>query len=800
MNILASFDWLKDYVSLKETPEQVAARVSLSGPGIEKLYPQGVDLQGIVVGFVKEVGAHPQADKLKIAKVDIGEKKLANIVCGGSNLMEGQWVAVAKVGSKVRWHGEGELIELAPAEIRGVASEGMICAANEIGLFDAFPHAEREILDLGARIQGFKAKAGTPIASVLGLEGDVVMDVEVTTNRPDLLGMVGLAREVATILKQPFTYKASSKIKAGKATLNVKVQDKKRCLRYTAVRIDGIQNHESPWWLKKRLLSAGMRPINIVVDITNFVMLELGQPMHAFDADKLEGGQIVVRVAKAGETMKALDGKEYTFGENQLVIADASKPVAVAGVMGGEETAVTSATSSIVFECAAFDGVSVRRTARALNLYSDAQRLFEKGLSTEALPAALARAVELCNSMCGGTVATKVVDMAAGAYKPLRYMITTKEINALIGVEMKEKEMKDILERLGFKVKLSGGKFTVETPWWRDHDIEDARDLVEEIARMRGYADLPAVMPLGISQYRIDPSLVWEDRVRTTMKGAGFTEVYTYSFVSKKLLENTGYSSRDLVKISNPLSDDFEFMRTSLMPCLAQAVVENQERFRQQRIFEVSRVYFPTQEKGQLPKEELEVGLAVLGGDDAWKQAKGAVEWLLRECGIAGIEWREPQADAFWHPTRSMQAFVGDYLLATVGEIHPEVAARLKIEGRLAMASLPMRELVELGKTTNAYQGIPQFPESKRDIAVVVKDAVRVDALVKAMRSASHLVRSVEWFDTYRGEHVEAGSKSVAFHLVFGLADRTLTTDEVDQAMMEVQTKLSNEFQAKFRA
>jgi phenylalanyl-tRNA synthetase beta chain len=400
MNILASFDWLKEYLALKETPEQFAARVSLSGPGVERLYPQGQELEGIVLGLVREVNPHPNADKLRVAKVDAGSA--LSIVCGGSNLAVGQWVAVAKVGAKVKWHGEGELVELKPTEIRGVASEGMICAANEIGLFDAFPHAEREILVLNDALELNALKAGSPLADVLGLAGDVVMDIEVTTNRPDAAGMVGLAREAAAILKRPFTWKPAAKIPASKAKFAVTVADKKLCPRYLAVKLGGIKVGPSPWWLKRRLLSAGLRPVNNVVDITNFVMLELGHPIHAFDAEKLAGEAIEVRRARAGESMAALDGKTYTFDDSTLVIADAEKPVAVAGIMGGEHSGVTGATTSLVFEAATFDPVSVRRSARKLNLYSDAQLRFEKGLSTEAPALALVRAVELCLELAGG--------------------------------------------------------------------------------------------------------------------------------------------------------------------------------------------------------------------------------------------------------------------------------------------------------------------------------------------------------------------------------------------------------------
>jgi phenylalanyl-tRNA synthetase beta chain len=802
MNILASFDWLKEYLALKETPEQFAARVSLSGPGVERLYPQGQELEGIVLGLVREVNPHPNADKLRVAKVDAGSA--LSIVCGGSNLAVGQWVAVAKVGAKVKWHGEGELVELKPTEIRGVASEGMICAANEIGLFDAFPHAEREILVLNDALELNALKAGSPLADVLGLAGDVVMDIEVTTNRPDAAGMVGLAREAAAILKRPFTWKPAAKIPASKAKFAVTVADKKLCPRYLAVKLGGIKVGPSPWWLKRRLLSAGLRPVNNVVDITNFVMLELGHPIHAFDAEKLAGEAIEVRRARAGESMAALDGKTYTFDDSTLVIADAEKPVAVAGIMGGEHSGVTGATTSLVFEAATFDPVSVRRSARKLNLYSDAQLRFEKGLSTEAPALALVRAVELCLELAGGVVASAVVDVSAGKYKPQQFSVETAEVNALIGVDLPVKEMKDTLSRLGFKVGGTSKKITAVVPWWRDHDIESGRDLVEEMARVYGYANIPAIVPVGVATQPVDAELVWEDRVRTLAKGAGYTETYSYSFVSKELLEKAGYSAAHALRIQNPLSTDFEFMRPSLLPSLIQTVVENQERFRAQQLFEVAHVYVhPTDAAPSawktLPVEALHLGAARLGGEQAWREAKGFVEHLLAELGIQGVTWTALKDETFWHPGRSVQAFQGEHLLATVGELHPSIAEAFKLEGRLALVSMPLAEVFGHATATKAYVPLPVFPEAKRDLAVVVDRGVEASNLIREMREANPLVKQVEWFDTYIGKGLADGKKSVAFHLVFATPERTLSSEEVDAAMERIEQILKQRVGAEVR-
>ncbi|HVM90300.1 MAG TPA: phenylalanine--tRNA ligase subunit beta [Verrucomicrobiae bacterium] len=796
MNLLTSYDWLNEYVDLGGmTPEDFAARVSLSGPGVERLHPQGKEWNKVVLGHVLEVKPHPNADKLRLAITDIGNKK-ATIVCGGSNLAADQWVAVALEGAMVRWHGEGDLIELQPAEIRGVKSEGMICAANEIGLYDAFPHGEREILDIGIALPGLKLKPGTPLADVLGLSGDTVMDIEVTTNRVDSFSMVGMAREAAAILNKKLTWIPTKLPKPGKAKLHASVQDKKLCPRYMAVKINGVKVGPSPWWLKRRLMSAGLRPINNLVDITNFVMLELGQPMHAFDGAKLEGAKIVVRKAKQGERMAALDGKTYDLKEGMLVIADATRPQAVAGVMGSETSAVSGDTEVVIFEAATFDEISVRRTARALNLYSDSQLRFEKGLSTEAPEQALARAIELCLELCGGEVTSEIFDSRTAKYNPAQFSITFAKINELIGVAIKPKEAVDTLKRLGFAVKADAKKLTATVPWWRDHDIEDGRDLVEEIARVYGYANVPAVFPAGISPIPPSRELRLEEKVRGIARAAGYTETMTYSFTSAAMQEKAGYDPSVMLRIANPLTGDFEFMRTSLLPSLLSVVEENRERERTQKLFELQRVYYP--QKGKLPLEQTELGVAVLG-DRAWREAKGLVEAVIDGLGIDGVTWKRPEDDSFWHPGRSVQAWHEGVLLATVGELHPNLAQGYGFEHRIALADMPLMDVFPVARETHRYVPLPVYPQPMRDLALVVNRDVEAQDLMRVLRDADPLVRNVEWFDTYEGKGIEHGKKSLAFHVTLG-ADKTLSTEEVDAAMETLRAKAQRDFKASVRA
>jgi phenylalanyl-tRNA synthetase beta chain len=622
------------------------------------------------------------------------------------------------------------------------------------------------------------------------------MDIEVTTNRVDAFSMIGMAREAAAILNKKLTWVPTKLPKSGSKKLNVTVQDKKLCPRYMAVKIDGVKVGESPWWMKRRLLSAGLRPINTLVDITNFVLLELGQPMHAFDAERLSGEKIVVRKAKAGEKIAALDGKTYDLKDGMLVIADAEQPQAVAGVMGSETSAVSGGTTSVIFEAASFDEVAVRKTARALNLYSDSQLRFEKGLSVQAPTDALARAIELCLELCGGTVSSAICDLRATKYKPASFSITFAKINELIGVPIKPRECVDTLQRLGFVIRNSKFEIRATVPWWRDHDIEDGRDLVEEIARVYGYGNLPAVFPIGISNVAPLRDLRIEERIRNVAKAAGFTETMTYSFTSADVQTKAGYDPSMMLRLANPLIVEFEFMRTSLLPSLLQVIEQNQDRYRSQKLFELQRVYYP--KKNMLPDEQAELGVAILGGDEAWRQAKGLVEGILRELAIDEVSWKRLDDDPFWHPGRSVQAFHDGRLLGTVGELHPTLAQGFKFEGRVAMVDLPLIEIFKTARESHIYEPIAVYPQPMRDLALVVERSVEAQDVIHVLRDADELVRNVEWFDTYTGKGMEAGKKSLAFHLTLG-GERTLESEEVDAALERITLKALEKFKASVR-
>lgn len=798
MNILASYNWMKEYVKTNASPEDFARRITVAGMGVERLNRLGEQLEGVIVATIVELRQHPNADRLRLVIVDAG-KELIEVVCGGSNLSVGMKVAFAPIGTKVRWHGEGELVTLAPAEIRGVKSFGMICASTEIGLGDWFPSGEKEIMD----VSHLKVKNGTGLREALHLH-DVIFDTEVTTNRPDALSIVGLAREASAILGVPFLWKEPKMVKGKKTKglpLSVVVKDAALCPRYQAVVMQNVTVSESPWWMKQRLLSAGVRPISNIVDITNYVMLETGQPMHVFDYDKLHGNGIVVRKAIAGEKILALDGKDYELTTNTLIIADKQKPIAIAGIIGGEESSATAETKRIVFESATFDSVSVRRSGRHLNISTDASMRFEKGLSTQGTSGALARAVQLAEELVGATLASSPIDTMRGAYKPKKYSFDPAKAAELIGVDVATKEMVRILTALGFRLLKTGKKYSVIVPWWRDHDIEDSRDLTEEIARIVGYHTLPSVLPPGVPPLRVvSAELRLEDSLKTLLSGIGGTELYTNSFVPEDMLSWVSIPDVFPIRLANPLSADFSVMRTSLIPSVLAAVRDNQVERPENMYFEVSRVYLG-HEDHSLPEEPLHMIVACVGNSETGEQyyrAKGVFAHLQDALHLkCSMQKPESLDTKVWHPGRSVEIVCVDGC-GMIGEIHPELLAKIGIDRRVALVLIPVSAMVSAIQQTG-YVAPPVFPVVKRDIALLVDVKKTFDEIATTLRASSLLLTSVSLFDLYQGKGVPAGKKSMAFHLVFSAVDRTLSTEEVDTAFAALVKKAESTLGAEVR-
>lgn len=805
MNLLVSHQWLKEFVASDLPAEEFARRVSLCGPAIERMHAAGHGLEGIVVGRISEIRPHPNADKLRVTLVDVG-KELLEIVCGGSNLAIGQAVAVATIGSQVRWHGEGEPIVLAEAEIRGVKSFGMIAAANELGLGEVFPHAEREILDLGFLE---KTEPGTPLADALGLH-DMIFDIEVTTNRPDALSTVGMAREAATILGVPFEHKqlaartAPLKAPAKDALpLDIAVEATDQCSRYQAVVVHGVQVGPSPWWIRRRLAQAGIRSVSNVVDITNYVMLELGHPLHAFNYHALEQSRIVVRRAKPGEQLLGLDEVEYAFTGGELIIADAKKPVAIAGIMGGAASGITPDTTTVVLEAAAFDPVTVRRTARGLHVQSESSLRFEKGLSAEATTGALARATRLLVEVCGAKIASQVRDERSTTAPAKRYPFRPAKAAELIGVAIPAAKQITILKSLGFGVTGRGAMLEATVPWWREHDIESERDLTEEVARIWGYHNLPSELPPGLPPLKPeDPHFAVEDRLRDVLKGVGCTEIMSYSMISEDLLRASYMHDTPAVALQNPLTQELALLRTDLLPSMLKVISENHDGQSAGALFEVANVYLPREDA--LPTESARCLIAVYGPaaqGESFFRVKGMVEHLLGE-SVSGWEFdASAQASAYpkaSHPGRRIAVRAGDESLGYVAEIHPDVLRGFGINTRVAVASLNIEQMVRVPRQMR-YTPPPPFPAVKRDVAFFVDRRVTHAQLLSVMNRAHPLVADVVLFDVFMGKDVPADKKSVAYHVQYRSADHTLTSDEAEAAHQALVDSLEKKFKAEVR-
>ncbi len=799
MNFLLSYKWMKEYLNTDLSAEAFAKKTTAAGNSIERMDKLHEKFDKMVVGFVKEVKKHPQADKLRIARVDIG-KETVEIVCGGVNLMEGMRVVVGLPGARVRWHGQGDPVELSKTKIRGIESHGMICAADEIG-FEKLATGEQNIWDM---TNVTDAKPGTPILEALDLD-DVIFDIEVTSNRPDCQSIIGQAREGAAVLGMDFLppgQRTVASVPSGKKSmpLTIEVKESALCPKYCAILLDHVNVGPSPWWLQKRLLLAGHRPINNIVDITNYVLHEYGQPLHAFDADQLDGQKIVVRRAKNKEKFLALDGKEYELSSERLVIADAHKVVALAGVMGGEKSATTPGTTRVLIESATFDPVSVRRTARALNVFSDSQRLFEKGLSTQATTPALERAVELILQVVGGSIASDLMEIEAKPYEPVVLSFDPVAANRLMGMELAPHEMVEILQRLGFQTE-EKNDLRVTVPYWRDHDIETRVDFVEEIARIYGYENFPSILPTGLLPTgRSVPALEWTRRAKRLLCGMGLSEMYSQSFVSQKQLECYALSPKQSVKLRNPLSFDLEFMRPSLVPSMLTSIEQNQSRFPSGHLFEIAPVYLL--KKQDLPEQPLRLVLAVYGKDgrESFLRAKGFLDRFVRVTGVGGMLLKRGTNEALWHAGSSASIQKEKQTIGVIGQISDTVSRAFGLDGQTVLVEFDFEALVSFFRASKSYTPLSPFPFVKRDLAFVLDERVEYETVVAVLEKMSALLQSVELFDIYRGKGVEEGKKSLALHFFFRSDERTLEAKEVDLELEKMRNVLENKFHAMMRS
>ena len=812
--MLISFNWLSQYLQLPGgvTPEQVAEKLKLSTVEVEKVERLGANLEKIVIGKVLKMEKHPNADKLLVCEVDIGQEKL-QVVCGGSNVREEMLVALAKIGAKVRWHGEEELVELKSVAIRGVESQGMICASTEIGLCKMFPlKEEKEILDLSGR----RLKIGAPLADALNLDDAILeIDNKSLSHRPDLWGHYGIAREVGALFKTKLKGYSVGKFKKGNDfDLRVKVAESKLCPRYMAVGIDGVTVGESPSWLKQWLLAVGLRPINNIVDITNYVMLDLGQPMHAFDAANLSSRQIIVRLAKDKEEFVTLDGENCKLDSSMLVIADEKQAVALAGVMGGEASGVSINTKTIIFESANFDAVSIRQTSMKLGLRTESSARFEKGLDPSLCELALAKAVELVLEICpDAKVVSNVVDEARWHLNRGIIELSMEFLQKKLGVDIKQKEVEEILKNLGFGLKAKKNILNVTVPSWRSgKDIVMAEDLVEEIARIYGFFNIPSQLPI----FPIAPPE--ENKLRnlerrtaeTLVKELGYTEVYNYSFVSTEQVKNLGDDLSKYIELDNPLSKEKPFLRRHLLPNLLENIKKNLESYDELKIFEIGKVFAAgetgvraeTNSDELLPRQDtwLETVFVNKKDNTPFWQARRVAETIFKSLNL---EWQIASLDkvCVWeHPTRLAILSHNGKVVGVIHELNPLTANAFGIESRIGVLKINLSKLAEVMKEKiDVYKKVSVYPEMTRDVAFLVKKEISHVEIIKTLSHVDQLLKKVELFDVYAGDKLGIGKKSMAYHLIYCHQDRTLTTEEVNKAHDKVKTILKSKFGAEVR-
>ena len=789
-----SREWLGEYTTIGAPDKEYCDAMTMSGSKVEGWEVTGSEISRVVVGRVISMERHTNSDHMWVCKIDVGGERELQIVTGAQNVNIGDLVPVALDGSTLPG---GK--EIRTGKLRGELSEGMLCSLGELGLEQRdFPYA----IEDGIFILEEDCVPGDDIREVCGLN-DSVVEFEITNNRPDCLSVRGLARESACTFHTPLTF-AEPTVTAGHGDihekLSVEIKDAELCPRYTARMVKNIKIAPSPKWMRRRLRASGVRPINNIVDITNYVMLEYGQPMHAFDYACLHDGKIIVRRAEEGESLRTLDGNDHALTPGMLVIADPEGPVALAGVMGGANSEITDETTTIVFESANFLGHSIRKTAIALGMRTDASGRFEKGLDLFATVPAVDRACELVEMLGAGEVFDGTIDVLAKEPETTFIELDDKRINALLGTDIPREFMADTLTSLGFE--LNGNTLTV--PSWRG-DCTMLADIAEECARFWGYDKIEATDIRGAAtQGGYSEKTLFVRKLGTACRAMGYTEVVTYSFVSPSSLDKIKVPAdsplRDNYRILNPLGEDTSVMRTTALPSMLGVLSTNLNRRNMEaKLYEMATVY-KKQPGKMLADERTVLTLGAYGGNVDFFALKGAVEALLCAARTPDVRFTADTETAAFHPGRCAAVWSGDTRLGTLGQIHPDVCAAYGLDGATYCAEIDVVLLHDLEGAEPVYTPLPRFPAITRDIAVVCDASVPVGELTECIRKAEkNVLRGVKLFDVYTGVGIPEGKKSVAFSLTLRSDDGTLTDDHAEEAVRAVLDALRENFGAVIR-
>ena len=788
--------WLADYVDLDVEDREFAEAITISGSKVESYKQEGEELKNIVVGHLLSLKKHENADKLWVCQVDVGGDAPLQIVTAAQNLTEGDYIPVALHNSVVAGG-----TKITKGKMRGEVSEGMMCSVAELGVtVHDFPYAiEDGIFILG---DDCEKVPGLDIREAIGLN-DTVTEFEITSNRPDCMCVIGLAREAAATFNVPLKLH-TPEVKAGEGDVNellkVDIEASDKCYRYAGAVVKNVRVAPSPRWMRERLRACGVRPINNIVDITNYVMLEYGQPMHAFDLRFLEGNHVVVRNAKDGESITTLDGIERPLDDTMLVIADEKKPVAVAGVMGGEYSGIMDDTNTIVFESACFNGPSVRRTAKKLGMRTESSARYEKQLNPDDCDLCLKRALELVQLFDAGDVVNGIIDVYPTPKEVVTLPFDPDWVNRFIGIDCPADEQKAILEKIGFQVEDG----VITAPSFRI-DIESQADISEEIARFYGYNNIPNTQLRGTADASLTDRQKFDRLVQNTLLSSGLSETQTFSFISPKTYDKLCLPEdselRNNIVISNPLGEDTSVMRRTALGSMMEVLSRNyNNRNPKAYLYEVATVYVPHDTLDELPDENQEIVIGMYGQDADYFKVKGILENLLDTVGIQDYDVVPVTDHPSFHPGRTAAIEVEGKQLALLGEVHPNVRSNYEVKARCYAALIDMEMLEECADLVRLYKQLPKYPVTTRDLAFVVDKITPVLVLEKAIkRAAGKILESIELFDVYAGEQIGKGKKSVAFNLIFRAEDRTLTDDECNSAVqkaIEAAEKLGAELRS----
>lgn len=800
--MIVTYNWLKEYVDFDFSPEELAHRLTMVGLEVDAMEKLGGGLDSVIVARLLSVVPHPEADRLTLCQVDTGTETL-QVVCGARNHQAGDLVALAQVGTVL----PGD-VEIRKSKIRGHESCGMLCSEKELGLAK-----ESE----GIMILPPGLPLGRPLFEALGRK-DVRFELGLTPNRPDCLSVVGVAREVSAMAGTALKVPAPRVLEDGAgitADTSVTVVEPERCPRYAARLIKGVKIGPSPEWLARRLESVGMRSINNVVDVTNFVLLELGHPLHAFDFNLLRERRIVVKSARDGDAFVTLDSQPRALTGSDLTIRDGEGAVALAGIMGGENSEIKPETTDVLLESAYFHPGTIRRTSKRLGIHTESSHRFERGADVDMVPLALDRAAALIQQLAGGTVSRGRIDVYPRPIEKKTLFLTPRRASDVLGLDIDAETIKALLDAIGFDVRLSREGLTVQVPSFRP-DVERDIDLIEEVARLNGYDRIPATMPTGRMVCRQAPSVQPQvRRLRDFMVGAGFSEAINYSFVAEAFWDRIGLRAddrrRDTVRVLNPLTEEQAVMRTSLVPSLLETVCRNLAyRNNDLRIFELRPVFHPVV-GNELPDEKLRLTAILCGRrhPDGWAQERAAVDFydlkgiaeeVLRLFGVTAVQWPSGNVEPFFHPGKSCEIHGSGGLLGTLGEVHPRTLEAFEIDQPVYLLDVDLAALFAIASGSAKFRPLSRYPDVCRDSAFLIDDRIRAEQVFAVLDGIKNKnIEDLVLFDVYRGQGIPEGKKSFAIRVRYRSLEKTLTEEEIQAAHGKIVRALKKNLDAEIR-